>query len=86
MRVLFLDIDGVLNRTAFRPATSLGPSSCEAWMLAHDVVPASIAIVDDGYDMGALVARFVRVSPLVGLDDEAAAALVALFESDRESA
>ena len=82
MRVLFLDIDGVLNRTAFRPATSLGLSSWEAWMLAHDVVPASMAIVDDGYDMGALAARFVRASPLNGLDKEAAAAIVALFERD----
>ena len=40
-----------------------------------------IAIVDDLYDMGPLAARFVRVSPLTGLDADAARALVALFDA-----
>jgi len=38
-----------------------------------------IAIVDDGFDMGPLARRFVRTSPLNGLDEVAARALVALF-------
>ena len=54
----------------------------EAWMIEHDVGPDAIVIVDDGYDMGALAARFVRASPLNGLDEEAASAIVALFERD----
>lgn len=50
-----------------------------AWMAEHDVEPASVAIIDDGFAMGPLAARFVRTSPLVGLDDEAARAILALF-------
>jgi hypothetical protein len=144
--VLFLDVDGVLNRTGFHPGVSVGLRSwiepelakrlsdvlrvtgaaivlasdwrrdrelqhlrdelraagvdgslldttpilggqarwreIEAWMIERDVGPDAIAIVDDGYDMGALAARFVRVSPLNGLDEEAAGAIVALFERD----
>lgn len=143
MRVVFLDIDGVLNRTGYRPVKSLGLrswiepelatrlsrlvrtidavivlisdwrlgrdlahladefrsagiDSCllgatpflggarwceiEAWMAEHDVSAENIAIVDDGYDMGPLASRFVRVSPLVGLDEDAARAVIALFE------
>ena len=142
MRVLFLDIDGVLNRTAYRAASSTGLRSwiepelaanlnavlsttgasivlssdwrkgrsldelrieldaagitaplvdvtpslggarwqeIQAWMTAHDVPPISVAIVDDGYDMGPLAPRFVRTSPLTGLDADAARALIALF-------
>lgn len=143
MRVLFLDVDGVLNRTGFRPRESLGLRSwiepelaqrlsdvirtigaevvlasdwrrgrelpqlreelhaagvvasligvtpeingqprwreIEAWMTEHDLRPEAAVIVDDGYDMGALVARFVRASPLTGLDEDVAAAVVALF-------
>jgi len=146
VRVLFLDVDGVLNRTGFHPGESLGLRSwiepelatrlsdvlrvtgaeivlasdwrhdrelqhlrdelraagvegslrgvtpvlggqarwreIEAWMIEHDVGPDAIVIVDDGYDMGALAARFVRASPLNGLDENAAAAIVALFERD----
>jgi hypothetical protein len=144
VRVLFLDVDGVLNRTGFRPGESLGLRSwiepelatrlsdvlrvtgaeivlasdwrrdrelqhlrdelraagidgsllgvtpvlggqerwreIEAWMIEHDVGPDAIVIVDDAYDMGALATRFVRASPLNGLDEEVAAAIVALFE------
>ncbi len=143
MRVLFLDVDGVLNRTGYRPVESLGLRSwiepelaerlsrllrtseaeivlisdwrrdrdlahlaeelrsagidghllgatstlgaarwreIEAWMAEHDVPAESIVIVDDGYDMGPFASRFVRVSPLTGLDDDAARAIVALFE------
>ncbi|MDQ3370993.1 MAG: HAD domain-containing protein [Myxococcota bacterium] len=143
MRVLFLDIDGVLNRTGYRPAVSLGlrswiepelarrlarllattgadivlssawrlgrtvgllrdelraagvdsvmrdvtpalsgqPRWCEiaAWMHEHAVTADQIAIVDDGFDMGPLAPRFVRTSPLVGLDEDAAGALAALL-------
>jgi len=143
---LFLDVDGVLNRTGFRPAASVGLRSwiepelaqrlssvlratgavivlasdwrrdrelallrdelraagvegslldvtptladqprwreIEAWMLAHDVGLEAVAIVDDGFDMGALAARFVRASPLNGLDAAAAAAIIALFDRD----
>jgi HAD domain in Swiss Army Knife RNA repair proteins len=146
VRVLFLDVDGVLNRTGFHPGVSVGLRSwiepelakrlsdvlrvtgaeivlasdwrrdrelqhlrdelraagvdgslldmtpilggqarwreIEAWMIEHDVGPDAIAIVDDSYDMGALAARFVRASPLNGLDEEAAGAIVALFERD----
>lgn len=142
MRVLFLDIDGVLNRTGYRPRESVGLRSwiepelaarlsqlvrtidaaivlssdwrrgrehaqladelrsagidgnllgvtpalggdrwreIDAWMADNDVQAESIAIIDDGYDMGSLAGRFVRVSPLVGLDEDAARAVVALF-------
>jgi hypothetical protein len=145
VRVVFLDIDGVLNRTGYRPLESLGLRSwiepelaarlsrlvraidavivlasdwrrgrdlaqlanelqaagvdgrlldatpilgearwreIEAWMAEHDVPVANVAIVDDGYDMGPLASRFVRVSPLAGFDDEAARSVVALFEHD----
>lgn len=146
MRVLFLDVDGVLNRTGFHPGESVGLRSwiepelaqrlsevlrvtgaeivlasdwrrarelphlrdelcaagiegsllgvtpildgqarwreIEAWMIEHDVDHDAVVIVDDGYDMGVLGARFVRASPLNGLDQEAAKAIVALFEGD----
>jgi len=146
VRVLFLDVDGVLNRIGFHPGTSVGLRSwiepelakrlsdvlrvtraeivlasdwrrarelphlrdelraagvdgsligvtpildgqarwreIEAWMTEHDVGLDAIAIVDDGYDMGTLAARFVRASPLHGLDGEVARAIVALFERD----
>ena len=141
-RVLFLDIDGVLNRTGYRPEVSLGLRSwvepdlarranevlqatgavvvlssdwrrgrdlahlqgelaaaglpcrlvgttpvlgrerwreIEAWLTAHAVPVSSVAIVDDGYDMGPLAARFVRVSPLTGFDDDAAARIRTLL-------
>ena len=143
MRVLFLDVDGVLNRTGFHPGTSVGLRSwiepelahrlcnvirttgaeivlssdwrcgrelealrdelraagiegmltgvtpvlerqerwreIDGWIRAHDVSLDRIAIVDDGFDMGPFAARFVRTSPLAGLDEAAARALVALF-------
>lgn len=144
MRVLFLDVDGVLNRTGFHPGESVGLRSwiepelarrlsdvlrttgavivlssdwrrgrdlqqlrdelnaagiegsllgvtpvlggearwreIESWMSEHAVGPEAIVIVDDGYDMGALGARFVRASPLSGFDADVARAIVALFE------
>lgn len=143
MRILFLDIDGVLNRTGYRPdesvdlrswiepefaarlclllreldvsivlasdwrvgrnlnhlaselraagvdGTLLGATpvlgqarwrEIEAWMHEHELAPEHVVIVDDGYDMGPLAARFVRCSPLRGLDDEAARAIKTLFE------
>jgi hypothetical protein len=139
---LFLDIDGVLNRTGYRPSESVGLRSwiepelaarlsqlvrtidaaivlssdwrrgrehaqladelrsagidgnllgvtpvlggdrwreIQAWMADNDVQAESVAIIDDGYDMGSLAGRFVRVSPLVGLDEDAARAVVGLF-------
>lgn len=143
MRVLFLDVDGVLNRTGFHPGTSFGLRSwieteladrlcdvirttgaeivlssdwrigrelealrdelraagidgtltgvtpvlerqerwreIDAWIRANGVSLAHIAIIDDSFDMGPLSARFVRTSPLAGLDEAAAHALVALF-------
>ena len=141
VHVLFLDVDGVLNRIGFRPAESRGlvswiepelaarvaaaaaehdarivlcsdwrigrtrealgealathglalhdvtPSSCgggrwreiAAWLAAHDVEAGAAAIVDDAFDMGELAHRHVRISPLRGFDDEAAAALRELF-------
>jgi hypothetical protein len=145
VRVLFLDVDGVLNRTGFRPDEVVGLRSwiepelaqrlsdvlretgaeivlssdwrcgrelphlrdelraagidapllgvtpiltaeprwreIEAWMTAHDVGPDAVVIVDDGFDMGALAARFVRASPLNGLDEAVASAIVKLFRS-----
>jgi len=143
MRILFLDIDGVLNRTGFHPGKSVGLRSwiepelalraCEllaatdasvvltsdwrrgrsldhlreelaaagvactllgttpeltgprwreidAWLTEHCVDPASTAIVDDIYDMGPLSPRFVRTSPLNGLDEDAAHSLLRLFD------
>jgi hypothetical protein len=144
VRVLFLDIDGVLNRTGFQPAETLGLRSwiepelagrlcevlratnaeivlasdwrlnrelqelrdelhaagidvslrgatpelegqprwreVEAWMVEHNLAREAMVIIDDKYDMGPLSARFVRVSPLNGLDDQAAQAIRALFE------
>lgn len=143
MRVLFLDVDGVLNRTGYKPGASAGLRSwiepelarrlgdviaatgasvvlssdwrrgrelsllreelaaagvvctlidttpvlgevrwreIEAWMTANQLAPEAVVIVDDGYDMGPLAARFVRTSPLNGLDADAARAIVALFE------
>jgi len=142
VRVLFLDIDGVLNRERFRPEVSLGLRSwiepelaqrlcgvleainaeivlssdwrrgrelvvlrdelraagidgtmidvtreirgprwreIETWMTENNRTPEQIAIVDDFHDMGPLQPRFVRVSPLNGLDKNAAKALVSLF-------
>jgi Swiss Army Knife RNA repair-like protein len=145
VRVLFLDVDGVLNRTGFRPAESVGLRSwiepdlaqrlcevihrtgaalvmasdwrlhreldelrdelraagidgtlvgttpelqdqprwreIEAWMVQHSAAREAIVIVDDLHDMGPLGARFVRTSPLNGLDDAAAQAIVALYEA-----
>ena len=143
MRVVFLDIDGVLNRTGYHPVESHGLRSwiepelaarlsrllrtvnavivlisdwrigrdlailanelrsagidgrllgatpslgserwreIEAWIAEHDVPVEDIAIVDDGYDMGPLRDRFIRISPLAGLDENAADAVAALFE------
>jgi hypothetical protein len=136
VRVLFLDIDGVLNRVGYSPDESVGLRSwiepelaarlsellraidaaivlasdwrkgralehlvdeleaagvvgsllgvtpvlgrerwreIDAWMREHDVPAEHVVIVDDGYDMGTLAARFVRCSPLRGLDEEAVA-------------
>ncbi|HEY4056577.1 MAG TPA: HAD domain-containing protein [Kofleriaceae bacterium] len=53
----------------------------EAWMTEHGVGAEDVVIVDDGYDMGELAARFVRVTPLDGLDAGAADAIVTLFTS-----
>ena len=139
--MLFLDVDGVLNRTGFRPAESRGlvswiepelaarvaraaaehgaqivlcsdwrvgrtlvalrealgehglplhgvtPTACgrgrwreiAAWLAANDVAAGEVAILDDAFDMGELAHRHVRISPLRGFDDDAAAALCALF-------
>jgi hypothetical protein len=142
VRVLFLEIEGVLNRTGFEPPESLGLRSwiepdlaerlngvlsatgcdlvlcsawrdgrtlqqlsielfaagvegslvgatralgeprwreIEAWMTLHDLPLEAIAIVDDIADMGPLAPRFVRTSPLTGLDAAAARSIVALF-------
>lgn len=147
VRVLFLDVDGVLNRTGYRPATSSGLRSwiepelaarlnevlrrtgasivlssdwrvgrelhelreellasgidcsllgvtpvvpgaerwrqIQMWMDENRVSAAQIAIVDDTFDMGPLAARFVRATPLNGLDKQTADAIVALFDGDR---
>jgi hypothetical protein len=143
MRILFLDIDGVLNRTGFRPAESVGLRSwiepelarrlssviealdaavvlssdwrrgrklqhlreelaaggvacsligatpvltqprwreIDAWMAEHHVGPDAVVIVDDGFDMGPLARRFVRTSPLNGLDEDAAGSIRRLFD------
>jgi hypothetical protein len=143
MRVVFLDIDGVLNRVGFQPEQILGLRSwiepalaarlcdvlratgavivlssdwrinrelpelrtelraagidasligttpdfrgqprwreVEAWMVEHGLARDVMVILDDTYDMGPLRERFVRVSPLNGLDEPAAQAIVALF-------
>lgn len=146
MRVLFLDVDGVLNRTGFRPDETVGLRSwiepelarrlsdvllatrasvvmssdwrlhreldmlrdelraagieatligatpelagqprwreIEAWMVEHQVDREAVVIVDDAHDMGKLAERFVRTSPLNGLDAQAAQAVVSLFQAD----
>jgi len=145
VRILFLDIDGVLNRIGFHPGESVGLRSwiepelarrvcgmieaigaavvltsdwrrgrelqhlreelaaagvacsllgttpvlgqgrwreIEAWMAEHDVGPESMVIVDDAYDMGPLAPRFVRTSPLNGLDEDAARSIRQLFGVD----
>ena len=142
VRVLFLDVDGVLNRTGFHPGKSVGLRSwiepelaqrlcevlraikaeivlasdwrrgrelehlraelraagvdgnligvtpalgdarwreIEAWRVDHQLALEDIVIIDDGYDMGPLASRFVRISPLNGLDADAVRAIVALF-------
>ena len=145
VRVLFLDIDGVLNRTAYRPAVSVGLRSwiepdlaanltealritgaqivlssdwrinreldvlreelaaatidgtlldvtpniegvprwhqIQAWMETNGASHQDVVIIDDLYEMGPLAARFVRASPLNGLDRRAVDAIVALFGS-----
>ncbi len=144
--MLFLDIDGVLNRTGYRPDNSvdlrtwiereLAARLCDllrgvgasivlasdwragraldhiaselraagidgtllgvtpvlgqarwreiqAWMLEHGTAPEHVVIVDDGYDMGPLAARFVRCSPLRGLDEEAVRAVKLLFTAEQ---
>lgn len=144
MRVIFLDIDGVMNRTGYRPrgesqglrswiepelaarlvalARRVGArlvlssdwrSSADlhglraelaaagidtplvgttpvipgerwreirAWLDEHAVDEDACVIVDDLWDMGPLAPRFVRISPLAGLDEAAAAQVAALFE------
>lgn len=142
--MIFLDVDGVLNRTGFQPADSVGLRSwietepaarlaeaiaatgagivlssdwrrdrepedlreelvaagiecmfvgttpvlggprwreIEAWMVEHQVARESIVIVDDAFDMGPLSERFVRTSPLTGLDADAVRSIIALFAS-----
>jgi hypothetical protein len=143
VRVLFLDIDGVLNRTSYQPAETVGLrswiepelagrlsdvlqrtsavivmssdwrlhrtkehlidelhaagvagilrdvtpvlpgrprwSEIQAWLDDNDVPTDKIVIVDDAFDMGPLHARFVRTSPLTGLDDVAAHTISKLF-------
>jgi myo-inositol catabolism protein IolC len=51
----------------------------EAYMQEHDLLVESVVILDDGFDMGPLAARFVRTSPLNGLDDAAVDAIQRLF-------
>lgn len=144
VRVLFLDVDGVLNRAGYHPGVSVGLRSwiepelaaqlswvlritrarvvlssdwrlgrelhelhhelvaagvegaligttpalrgaarwreIRAWMEEHGVAEQDVVIVDDCHDMGPLAARFVRASPLCGLDAHAAEAIVALFQ------
>lgn len=144
VRILFLDVDGVLNRTGYQPDNSEGLRSwiepelaaqltrvlrvtrarivmssdwrlgrelhelhhelaaagvegafigvtpalrgaarwreIHAWMEEHAVAEQDVAIVDDCHDMGPLAARFVRASPLCGLDAQAAEAIIALFD------
>ncbi len=148
--MLFLDVDGVLNRVGYRPGTSAGLRSwiepelaarlnevlrvtgaavvlssdwrigrelqvlreelvaagvdcllvgvtpvlqgCErwreiqAWMKANRASAADTVIVDDMFDMGPLAARFVRATPLRGLDRDTGDAIVALFDEHRDSA
>jgi len=142
VRVLFLDVDGVLNRVGFHPDESVGLRSwiepelaqrlcdvleasgagvvlisdwrrdrelqhlreelaaagvecsllgstpvlgqarwreIEAWMQEQHVDAQSVVIVDDGYDMGSLQQRFVRTSPLNGLDEDVAREILRLF-------
>lgn len=142
MRVLFLDVDGVLNRTGYQPVQSFGLRSwiepelasrlsavltrtgarivmssdwrvgrtlerigeelnaagipapvlgktpelggprwreIEAWMAEQSLAREQVAIIDDGFSMGPLDDRFVRVSPLTGLDDEAVVRITKLF-------
>jgi myo-inositol catabolism protein IolC len=149
VRVLFLDIDGVLNRVGFHPGKSLGLRSwiepelarrlcdvlraigagvvlisawrrdrevehlreelaaagvdcsflgvtpvlgqerwreIEAWMREHEVELQSIVILDDGYEMGPLEQRFVRTSPLDGLDEDAARQVLRLFDAEQVGA
>lgn len=81
MRVLFLDVDGVLNRHGFHPGESVGLRwrEIEAWLAMQAIADDAFVIVDDGFDMGPYTARFVRTSPLNGLDHEAATAILKLF-------
>ncbi|HET7503060.1 MAG TPA: HAD domain-containing protein [Kofleriaceae bacterium] len=147
MRVLFLDIDGVLNRTGFQPTETLGLRSwiepelaarlcevvkateaqivlasdwrlnrelaelrdelraagidvtligatpelegqprwreVEAWMVQHSLDRDAVVIIDDKYDMGPLNPRWVKVSPVRGLDDQAAQRIRQLFEVEQ---
>lgn len=146
MRIIFLDIDGVLNRTGYHPGQSVGLRSwiepelaarlstvidatsaavvlssdwrvgreldvlrgelaaagvvgtlhgvtpvlgsprwreIEAWLAQQKFAPRDYVIIDDGFDMGPLASRFVRTSPLNGLDGEAAAAILRLFAVER---
>jgi hypothetical protein len=48
-------------------------------MAEHHVGLESMVIVDDAYDMGPLAPRFVRTSPLNGLDEDAARSIRQLF-------
>jgi hypothetical protein len=52
-------------------------------MEENRVSAAEIAIVDDTFDMGLLADRFVRATPLNGLDTQTADAIVALFDGGR---
>ncbi len=144
--VLFLDVDGVLNRVGFRPTANAGLSSwiepelaarlnrlvaasgavvvmASSWregrsldVLRRELVAASVdvplidttpvlpglprwaeiqawldtqqppvarfVIVDDERDMGPLRDQHVRISSLVGLDDDACARALAVLGAD----
>jgi HAD domain in Swiss Army Knife RNA repair proteins len=71
-----------VNGTLLSVTPVLGPprwQEIEAWLAAHATAPDAFVIVDDAFDMGPFASRFVRTSPLNGLDLEAANAILALF-------
>jgi HAD domain in Swiss Army Knife RNA repair proteins len=72
-------IDAALVAKTPEPATRERWREIQAWLDEHPEV-TEFAIVDDLWDMGPLGARFVRTSPLHGLDAAAAEQLAALFE------
>ena len=74
-----LDVTPVLHRARWKEIAAW----LEQWKASGGAAIEAFAIVDDGFGMEQLAHRFVRTSPLNGLNEEAAARLHALLADPR---